>query len=272
VVSADPANWTPHVLDGKVDAIVVVGNKMVAGGLFTKVATADDPATPIARSNIFAFDATSGVIDMAFAPVMDGEVESLAVAPDGLHVFAGGRFAKINGVAQKSLAKLRLSDGARIAQFKGKTNAPCSPPEPPLADGWLVSCRPSAPVAQGTEQLSPKQQVAGSSPARGAKNCRSEAIHSLFCLRAAEDAFDRLNPGFGVPADHSDPLGRQAVRDREAALSLGTRVAVAASRENDRDPVVWLAGQDYRAANAVRRARTHPAPHRQGPVRAGAER
>jgi hypothetical protein len=123
VVSADPANWTPHVLDGKVDAIVVVGNKMVAGGLFTKVATADDPATPIARSNIFAFDATSGAIDMAFAPVMNGEVESLAVAPDGLHVFAGGRFAKINGVAQKSLAKLRPSDGARIAQFKGKTNA-----------------------------------------------------------------------------------------------------------------------------------------------------
>ena len=123
VVSADPANWTPHVLDGKVDAIVVVGGKVVAGGLFTQVATADDPATPIPRSNIFAFDATTGAIDPNFAPVMDNEVESLAVAPDGLHVFAGGRFTKINGVAQKSLAKLRLSDGARITQFKGKTNA-----------------------------------------------------------------------------------------------------------------------------------------------------
>jgi hypothetical protein len=31
-----------------------------------------------------------------------------------------------------------------------------------------VSCAHQAPVAQGTEQLSPKQQVAGSSPARGA--------------------------------------------------------------------------------------------------------
>ena len=123
VVSADPANWTPHVLDGKVDAIVTVGNKVVAGGLFTQVATADDPATPIARSNIFAFDATTGAIDPAFAPVLNGEVESLAVAPDGLHVFAGGRFTRINGTAQKSLAKLRLSDGARITQFKGKTNA-----------------------------------------------------------------------------------------------------------------------------------------------------
>ena len=55
--------------------------------------------------------------------VLDGKVESLAVAPDGLHVFAGGSFTKINGVAQKRLVKLRLSDGARITAFKGKTNA-----------------------------------------------------------------------------------------------------------------------------------------------------
>jgi hypothetical protein len=123
VVSANPADWTPHVLDGKVDAIVQVGNKMVAGGLFTRVANAASPATAIPRSNLFAFDATTGVVDTAFAPVLDGEVESLAVAPDGLHVFAGGSFTKINGITQKSLVKLRLSDGARITAFKGRTNA-----------------------------------------------------------------------------------------------------------------------------------------------------
>jgi hypothetical protein len=123
VVSSNPADWTPHVLDGKVAAIVQVGNKIVAGGLFTKVANADAPTTEIARSHIFAFDATTGAIDTAFAPVLDAEVESLAVAPDGLHVFAGGKFTKINGVAQKSLVKLRLSDGMRITAFKGKTNA-----------------------------------------------------------------------------------------------------------------------------------------------------
>jgi hypothetical protein len=65
VVSSNPADWTPHVLDGKVAAIVQVGDKIVAGGSFTK----------------------------------------------------------INGIAQKSLVKLRLSDGARITAFKGKTNA-----------------------------------------------------------------------------------------------------------------------------------------------------
>ncbi|HTE70292.1 MAG TPA: hypothetical protein VK942_16300 [Actinomycetes bacterium] len=123
VVSSNPADWTPHVLDGKVAAIVQVGNRMVAGGQFTQVASAAAPTTAIARSNIFAFDASTGAIDTAFAPVLDGEVESLAVAPDGLHVFAGGKFTRINGVAQKSLVKLRLTDGARITAFKGKTNA-----------------------------------------------------------------------------------------------------------------------------------------------------
>jgi hypothetical protein len=107
----------------KVAAIVQVGNKMVAGGQFTRVASAAAPTTAIARSNILAFDATTGAIDTAFVPVLDGQVESLAVAPDGLHVFAGGSFTKINGIAQKSLVKLRLSDGARITAFKGKTNA-----------------------------------------------------------------------------------------------------------------------------------------------------
>ena len=109
VVSSNPADWTPHVLNGKVAAIVQVGNKIVAGGQFTQVASAAAPTTAIARSNIFAFDATTGAIDTAFAPVLDAQVESLAVAPDGLHVFAGGSFTKINGVAQKSLVKLRLA-------------------------------------------------------------------------------------------------------------------------------------------------------------------
>ena len=123
VVSSNPADWTPHVLDGRVAAIVQVGSTIVAGGQFTQVASAAAPTTAIARSNIFAFHATTGAIDTAFAPVLDAQVESLAVAPDGLHVFAGGSFTKINGVAQKSLVKLRLSDGARITTFKGKTGA-----------------------------------------------------------------------------------------------------------------------------------------------------
>ena len=88
----------------------------------------------------------------------------------------------------------------------------------------------------------------------------------------AERTFDRLNPDFGVPADQHSPYGLQAVRDREAALALGVRVAVHDSRQNDRQPVVWQPGQDYRAADAIQAARTQPARTRYGPERVGVER
>jgi hypothetical protein len=90
--------------------------------------------------------------------------------------------------------------------------------------------------------------------------------------RDPERIFDRLNPDYGVPADNHNPYGRQALRDREAALSLGTRVAVATSRENDRNPVTWLAGQDYRAADATHAGRLQTVRQRQGPERLGPER
>jgi hypothetical protein len=88
----------------------------------------------------------------------------------------------------------------------------------------------------------------------------------------AERAFDRLNPTFGVPADRSDRTGHRDVAQRERALSLGVRVAVHDSRQNDRDPVIWQAGQDYRAAEAIQAARRPPARTRWGPERVGPER
>ena len=90
--------------------------------------------------------------------------------------------------------------------------------------------------------------------------------------RTAEEAFDRLNPTFGVPADRADRIGHHDVQQREAALTLGARVAVHDSRQNDRDPVIWQPGQDYRIADALHAARTQPTHTRQGPERLGPER
>jgi hypothetical protein len=90
--------------------------------------------------------------------------------------------------------------------------------------------------------------------------------------RAAEQAFDRLNPEFGVPADRSDRIGHHDVAQREAALALGVRVAVHDSRQNDRNPVIWQPGQDYRMADALQRVCTQPTRARHGPERLGPER
>jgi hypothetical protein len=90
--------------------------------------------------------------------------------------------------------------------------------------------------------------------------------------RTGEQAFDRLNPDFGVPADRSDRIGHRDLAQREAALSLGVRVAVHDSRQNDRNPVIWQPGQDYRMADALQRARAQPTRTRWGPERLGSER
>ena len=91
-------------------------------------------------------------------------------------------------------------------------------------------------------------------------------------VRKAERAFDRLNPNFGVPADRSHPIGHRDVQQREAALVLGIRVAVHDSRQNDRNPVIWQAGQDYRMADAIQAARHQPTRTRWGPERVSHER
>jgi hypothetical protein len=96
--------------------------------------------------------------------------------------------------------------------------------------------------------------------------------HQQARQRAAEAAFDRLNPTFGIPADHSHSAGQRATQERETGLALGTRVAVAASRENDPTPVLTVPGQDYRAADAARTARLQATRARHDPARAGAER
>ena len=118
VVSEDPADWTPHVLDGRIDTITRVGDRMVAGGRFSKVRQAGSSEV-LTRKNLFAFDARTGAIDKSFNPAPEGGgVNALVAAPDGDAVFVGGQFRHIAGKAQTALAKLdvpsgRLSDGFR---------------------------------------------------------------------------------------------------------------------------------------------------------------
>ena len=116
---------------------------------------------------------------------------------------------------------------------------------------------------------SPSRDLDGISP-RPALQQRTAEVKPT--TRDLEQAFDRLNPDYGLPADPHQPHGHQALRDREAALALGTRIAVASSRENDPNPVMWLAGQDYRAADATRTAHLQHVRQRHGPERLGPER
>lgn len=124
VVSANPADFTPHVMNGSVNAITQVGNKIIAAGTFTRVSpssTYGNTADDLTRNRIFAFDATTGAIDASFNPNLSGEVTSLDT--DGTNVYAVGAFGSVGGdTTIKRIVKLTAA-GAVVPGFKAVPNS-----------------------------------------------------------------------------------------------------------------------------------------------------
>jgi hypothetical protein len=118
-VQINPVDYTPQVLDGEVRAFAQVGTVTVVGGDFSTVADASG-RTRVRRTNIFAFDATNGTI-LNWAPQLDAPVFALAPG-DGNSVYIGGAFQRVNGVAERGLARLSLTNGARYPGFSASIN------------------------------------------------------------------------------------------------------------------------------------------------------
>ncbi|MEZ0071566.1 hypothetical protein [Planotetraspora sp. GP83] len=112
VVSENPVDTTPHVLDGIVNALALVGDTVVVGGEFSAVRDAGS-TRELPRANIFAFDLRTGRVLRGFAPDLDGPVSALAAGPGGT-VYAGGSF---NGPFDRALVRLRVSDGSAVPSF-----------------------------------------------------------------------------------------------------------------------------------------------------------
>ncbi|GAA0797546.1 PKD domain containing protein [Spirilliplanes yamanashiensis] len=119
VVSANPVDFTPHVLDGTVWTAAVVGDTVVVGGSFTRVADSTGRAV-YPRKNLFAYGLRDGRI-RPFAPAVDGPVYALARGNNNT-VYAGGAFKTVAGVAQRGLAQFSVLNGQRMPQFTGRIN------------------------------------------------------------------------------------------------------------------------------------------------------
>ena len=124
VVSADPADNTPHVVDGKVYAIIPMGNRVYVGGSFTQVRNAGESRV-IPRRGLFALDPATNLVDEAFVadfdvnpnPAQERSVQALAPAPGNDDLFVGGDFGTLNGASARKLVKLNAVTGAPSAGF-----------------------------------------------------------------------------------------------------------------------------------------------------------
>ncbi|WP_232828266.1 PKD domain-containing protein [Kribbella monticola] len=117
VVSADPANFTPNVLNGAVKAILQVGNTILIGGTFTQIQAATGGPI-LTRNNLAAFDAATGAISTSFVPNPDGEVTTIIPSADSSTVYIGGYFNNVSGAGSPSTARINATTGALDPTFK----------------------------------------------------------------------------------------------------------------------------------------------------------
>ncbi|WP_344801810.1 PKD domain-containing protein [Microlunatus ginsengisoli] len=122
-VAADPLPTTQ--INGVAWTQLIVGNTVYVGGNFTKARPAGAAAgtNEVARTNLLAYDLTTGNLISSWAPTTNGDVLALAVSPDKSRIYVGGSFTQVNGVTKNRIAALNPTTGALITTFSASPDA-----------------------------------------------------------------------------------------------------------------------------------------------------
>jgi PKD repeat protein len=118
--SAVSADALPTVqIDGVAWSQAVVGNRVFVGGRFTSARPAGAaPGTQLTpRSNLLAYDITTGQLDTSFAPNVNAQVLAVAASPDGRRVYVAGDFTAADGQARTRVAGYDTSSGSLVSSF-----------------------------------------------------------------------------------------------------------------------------------------------------------
>ncbi len=104
---------TSYQANGRVDAILTVGNVVYLGGKFTSLRPAGAAAGTgeVARNHLAAVNRDTGAL-LAWNPNADRDVYALAVSGDGATIYVGGLFTKVGGATRKRAAAINASSGA----------------------------------------------------------------------------------------------------------------------------------------------------------------
>lgn len=115
-VTADPLP-TVQINDGYVWAQTTIGTTVYAVGQFKNVrpagAAVGQNLTP--RSNILAYDITTGDLITTFAPTVNGVIKAVAPSADGERIYIGGSFSTVNGQARTNVAVLDARTGQLVS-------------------------------------------------------------------------------------------------------------------------------------------------------------
>lgn len=119
-VSADALPTAQH--NGVAWQSTIIGNTVYVVGKFSQARPAGAaPGTQnVPRSNILAFNLTTGALVSSFAPKLNGQALAVTASPDGRRLYIGGDFTTVNGQPRSRLAALDPATGALIDSFAPK--------------------------------------------------------------------------------------------------------------------------------------------------------
>jgi hypothetical protein len=108
--------------NGRVDAMITVGNTVYIGGRFTSVRPAGSAVgtDSVPRNRLAAFSAATGQL-LPWNPGANSTVNALAASPDGHTIYVGGRFGRLGGHTRHNLGAVRAGTGA-LTRFRADTD------------------------------------------------------------------------------------------------------------------------------------------------------
>jgi len=106
--------------NGRVSAILRVGDLVYLGGSFTQLTNPD--GTVVARNNLAAINADTGEV-AGWNPDANGSVRAMALSSDGSRLFVGGTFTYVNGIYRGRLAAVDLAAGTVDRGWSAGTNS-----------------------------------------------------------------------------------------------------------------------------------------------------
>ena len=103
----------------------IAGNKVYVGGDFQNARPAGAAAgvNTVPRTNMLAYDITTGVLDPTWAPNPNGAVRAVVKSPDGTRLYVGGSFTSIAGVSKYRIAAFDTATGALVGSFTAGANS-----------------------------------------------------------------------------------------------------------------------------------------------------
>jgi hypothetical protein len=112
-------------IDGIVWDTVTAGDTVYATGSFTEArppGTKIGDAAALKRANLLAFDIRTGVVT-SFNHTLNAQGRRLGISPDGLTLYVGGDFTKVDGKAHQRLAAFAVKTGELKSAFAPTINS-----------------------------------------------------------------------------------------------------------------------------------------------------